>query len=168
MDGDAASPPARDAARSRVVRRAQAGGWEGVSAQFYEAQAAGAFRGVTRQVLAGGPGSGCAFEVRYFELAPGGRSRRERHRHQHVVMVLRGGGTAWLAGTSHRVAEGDLVHVAPGEAHQFVNDGEAPFGFLCIVDSERDLPVPLDEEGAGAACELPPGGDGPAPQPPYS
>jgi len=31
--------------------------------------------------------------------------------------------------------------VAPEEVHQLRNPADEPFGFLCIVDHERDRPV---------------------------
>jgi quercetin dioxygenase-like cupin family protein len=146
---------AAPAGASRVLRRTTAG-WEDVEVRPYTAGPAPA----TRQLLAGGPGSGCAFELRYFELPPGGRSRREQHHHQHAVVVLRGAGAVDLGGLRHPLGSGDLVHVAAGEPHQFHNTGNEPFGFLCVVDSERDAPVPLGEPD-GACCEPPgAGGDG--------
>ena len=39
-------------------------------------------------------------------------------------------------------AFGDAVYVAPDEVHQFRNPSATePFGFLCVVDAERDRPV---------------------------
>ena len=33
--------------------------------------------------------------------------------------------------------------------HQFVNAGDTPFGFLCIVDAQRDRPQPATRDGGG-------------------
>ena len=42
----------------------------------------------------------------------------------------------------HTLSFGDTVYVAPNEVHQLRNvSKEEPFGFLCIVDAERDRPV---------------------------
>ena len=40
----------------------------------------------------------------------------------------------------------DTLYVAPNEPHQLINTGTDPFGFICIVDAERDRPKTLDEE----------------------
>ena len=40
---------------------------------------------------------------------------------------------------------GDTVYVAPDEVHQLRNHGGEPFGFFCLVDAERDAPVPLTQ-----------------------
>ena len=64
------------------------------------------------------------------------------HQHEHVVVVLRGAGSVRLGKKQHDLSFGDTVYVAPGEHHQFKNGSETePFGFLCMVDAERDRPV---------------------------
>jgi quercetin dioxygenase-like cupin family protein len=94
--------------------------------------------------LVGEGGESTRFHVRYFEIAPGGFTSLERHQHEHVVVVLRGRGHVQLGGQVHVVGYGDTVYVAPQESHQFRNaSADEPFGFLCIVDAERDGPVLL-------------------------
>ena len=86
---------------SRVIRSAAAG-WAGVEPARYkeEGEGPGCFLGATRHTLLGaaadGPGASLDFELRYFELAPGGYSSLERHEHPHAVVVLRGRGTVRL------------------------------------------------------------------------
>ena len=50
---------------------------------------------------------------------------------------------------------GDIVYVAPDDPHQFRNADDAgePFGFLCIVNAERDRPVSVDGPGVCHICE---------------
>ncbi len=157
----AAIAPGR-AATSEVIRAGgQPGAWEGIDSLPYRHSLTGGddHRGsaVTRRLLAGGTASGCAFELRYFELAPGGRTARERHQHAHAVVVLRGAGEVRLGEVVATLAPGDLVRVAPAEPHQFRNPGSEPFGFLCVVDAERDAPTPLDDDDA-PSCSVAPGG----------
>ncbi len=92
-------------------------------------------------MLVGAAGEKTHFQLRYFEIAPGGFTTRERHHHEHAVVVLRGTGEVYLADGWHHVGFGDTVYVAPDEVHQLRNSGSEPFGFLCVVDSERDGPV---------------------------
>jgi quercetin dioxygenase-like cupin family protein len=134
--GDVSSAPA-----SRVVRCQPGFRWRGVPATDYKA-AADHWAGVTRMTLVGDRGEKTAFQVRYFELAPGGHTSLEHHGHEHAVVVLRGTGHVWLGETVHELSFGDAVYVAPHERHQFRNPSEAePFGFLCMVDAQRDRPV---------------------------
>ena len=117
--------------------------WQGVAVEDYKAPAAH-HCGVVRSVLAGTNDDQTRFQVRYFEISPGGFSSREYHRHEHVVVVMRGRGEVWLDGTWHEVGFGDTVYVAPLEVHQLRNRGAEPFGFLCVVDAERDAPVMVE------------------------
>jgi len=159
--GQAPTAGAATGNRSEVVRSAETPGrWDGIPVRRYRppseaAEVGDAWPAVTRQLLAGGPESSCSYELRYFEIAPGGRSAHERHQHEHAVLVLRGEGEVLLAGERHTLRSGDLVRVAPGDPHQFKNTGEEPFGFLCVVDAERDRPVPLDDDDA-PSCSLDP------------
>lgn len=128
---------------SRVMRFQPGFGWEGVPVHEYKQQAEH-HCGVTRTTLVGAMGERSAFQVRYFEIAPGGFSSFERHTHEHAVIILRGQGQVRLGDTEHEIGYGDAVYVAPDEPHQFRNPSATePLGFLCIVDAERDRPVSL-------------------------
>jgi quercetin dioxygenase-like cupin family protein len=116
--------------------------WQGVTPQEYK-EAADHHRGVARSVLVGEGYERTRFHVRYFEVAPGGFTTLEHHEHEHVVVVMRGGGEVRLGDTWRPVGLGDAVYVAPHEVHQLRNRTEEPFGFLCIVDAERDRPTPV-------------------------
>jgi quercetin dioxygenase-like cupin family protein len=101
--------------------------------------------GVSRFVLGPPPEAPAAFELRYFELEPGGYSSLEKHRHIHFVVVLRGQGKALVGRRVFQVKPFDVVYVPPGTPHRWLNDGPEPFGFLCPVDAERDRPEPLSD-----------------------
>jgi quercetin dioxygenase-like cupin family protein len=150
-------------AASRVVHCDENGSWEGIATLPYK-RPDGSWSGVTRQLLAGGPDTSSSFELRYFELSPGGRSSHERHLHEHAVIVLRGSGEVLLGEGVHALRAGDLVRVAAGDPHQFRNTGSEPLGFLCVVDAARDRPTPVGPDDA-PSCDLPagqarPGGEG--------
>lgn len=132
----------RRAVRSGVVRW-EGGSFPGVPVREYKADD-GSFEGVLRRHVAV-PDTG-GFDVRYFEIEPGGHSSRERHRHVHVVLCMRGAGNVQLGADTHAIGPGDVITVAPDCVHQFRNGGPEPFGFFCIVDRERDRPVPVKGE----------------------
>ena len=124
--------------------------WLGIEAQEYK-PSGGAERGtgssgVSRHVLASGEELEAAFDLRYFELAPGGYSSLEKHRHAHLVIALRGSGLALVDAELFELRPFDAVRVPPLVPHRFINEGKHPFGFLCPVDSERDRPQPLDDD----------------------
>jgi hypothetical protein len=47
------------------------------------------------------------------------------------------------------------VYIAAGDPHQFRNaeDAAEPFGFLCMVNAERDAPRPVAGSIACTICE---------------
>lgn len=142
---DAAAPPrvrrAFDAARFQ---------WEGIDPRAYKFSLGDArgmgWRGVQRLTLGGPPDLPAAFELRYFELEPGGYSSLEKHRHVHLVVAVRGRGRALVGRQVIDLRPLDLLYVPPQVPHRWINEGDEPFGFLCPVDAERDPPQPVSDE----------------------
>jgi len=128
--------------------------WEGVPLEAYK-ETTESWKGITRRELIGKRGESPKFHVRYFELAPGGYSTLEKHDHEHAVIPLRGQGEVQFGCYVYRVGFGDVIYVAPNDPHQFRNPEEAdePFGFLCVVNAERDTPESVDGLGACYICE---------------
>jgi mannose-6-phosphate isomerase-like protein (cupin superfamily) len=122
--------------------------WQGVPPQTYtdgHADGAGrSWRDTSRHIIKGRDEGG-RFDVRYFEVGPGGFTSLERHTHIHSVICVRGRGYAVVGEEVCDIEPFDHVYVPPDTAHQFVSEGGEPFGFLCIVDSERDRPRALSE-----------------------
>jgi len=150
-------PPARPPLRgnhSKVIRHGGAFEWEGVPLEAYK-ETTESWKGITRRELIGKRGESPKFHVRYFELAPGGYSTLEKHEHEHAVIPLRGQGEVQFGCYVYRVGFGDVIYVAPNDPHQFRNPEEAdePFGFLCVVNAERDTPQSVDGLGACCICE---------------
>lgn len=133
--------------------------WDGVTPTVYKSTgdlpAGMGWRDVVRHTLVGGDATGTGFQLRYFEIAPGGFSSLEKHRHVHAIIVLRGTGDVVVGTDVFRVAPFDAVFVPSQTPHQFVNAGAEPFGFLCPVDAERDRPQPLPPEEIGALLKFP-------------
>lgn len=131
--------------KDTVVRHTGDYRWEGVEVLKYKDEGAH-FQSITRQVLFDGvPELPC--QLRYFEIASGGYSTLERHQHVHRVIVLRGRGQALVGQQIVDLKELDVVTIQPYQWHQFRGTGNDPFGFLCLVSSERDQPeLPRPEE----------------------
>lgn len=141
--------------RSRVIRGG-AGDWANIEPRRYRHERGGLarFRDVTRHTLLGagrhsGEG-GLGFELRYFEVAPGGYSSLERHAHGHAVVIVKGRGAVRLGEVTEPVSPLDVVYVAPHDVHRFSADAGEALGFLCVVDRVRDRPVAVDEGGSAS------------------
>jgi ribulose-bisphosphate carboxylase large chain len=125
--------------------------WEGVERKAYaEASAGRFFAAIERQVIIGHHSGEPTMQLRYFEVAPGGHSALEKHRHEHLVIGARGVGRAIVGHEVRELGEKDALYIGPDTPHQFVNAGEGPFGFFCIVASDRDRPRDLDPEEQAA------------------
>jgi ribulose-bisphosphate carboxylase large chain len=114
--------------------------WEGRSREDYKSQEEFEFRGVSRQELTGRFGEQTAFDLRYFEIEPGGYSSLEKHLHEHVIIGVRGRGVLVKEMEEFEIKIHDVAYVGMHQKHQLHNRGREPFGFFCIVDHERDRP----------------------------
>lgn len=115
--------------------------WPGREDQRYKASRTLPFRGVRRVELVGRQGEPCHFELRYFELEPGGFTSLEKHVHTHVLIGARGRGVVVMGGERTTLDPDDVAYVAPLQVHQLRNEEDGPFGFYCIVDRDRDRPM---------------------------
>jgi len=86
-------------------------------------------------------GERTAFDLRYFEVEPGGYSSEEKHLHTHVIICVRGKGVLQTGDQRTEINTMDIAYIEPLQIHQLRNEGEEPFGFFCIVDHERDRPM---------------------------
>ena len=87
------------------------------------------------------------FEMRYFELQKGGKTSLDRHGYEHEVFILKGRGKLLLNGKEYDLRPNDAILIEPWEEHRFIQIGEDPFGFLCIVPngvSKSKYQVSLD------------------------
>ncbi len=113
--------------------------WDGVVHQPYKQDGSVPFKDISRQVLFHEAALGC--ELRYFEMDAGGFSTLERHEHEHAVMILRGHGQCMVGSEVREVMPFDLVTIPSMTWHQFRATANEVFGFLCMVNVERDRPV---------------------------
>lgn len=116
--------------------------WDGRNVAAYKTNGVLPFRDVARTELIGQSGENTAFDVRYFEIGPGGHSSLEKHLHTHVVIGARGQGVLCSGNESIPLKPFDVAYIPPLEVHQLRNDTTEPFGFFCIVDHDRDKPQP--------------------------
>ena len=126
------------------VRRFRDYRWDDTELLAYKEEGSAPFKAITRQTLFRDPA--LRAELRYFEVSPGGYSTLERHEHMHAVLILRGRGECLIGGEVRKIDTNDLVTIAPWTWHQFRANADAPLGFLCMVNVERDKPVQPSEE----------------------
>ncbi len=86
-----------------------------------------------------GPDEGAAnFHMRQFEVAPGGHTPHHCHDYEHEILILSGEGTAKSEQGDRPIKAGDVLHVPPNEKHQFINGGDSPLKFICLIPAPQD------------------------------
>ncbi len=133
--------------QSKIIRSEQFT-WPGIKRKEYKTEGSG-FKGIVRYVILGEQEDEQALnmQTRYFEIEQGGYSSLERHQHPHTVVIAKGAGSLILGNEYRNLNFMDTVYIAPGLVHQFHADRGSSFGFLCVVDRDRDRPeIPENEE----------------------
>ncbi len=113
--------------------------------EYKPADSSGGFRNINRLELMGRGLKKTGFDLRYFEIQKEGYSSLEKHRHAHVIIAARGQGIIQIGEEEYKVNPFDVVFVDSWKVHRLKNPFEEPFGFFCIVDSERDKPIQLKD-----------------------
>lgn len=122
-----------------LVRHLQDFDWENVEVLDYK-DSGTHYKEITRRVLCEGLAD-VPCQLRYFEMAPEGHSTLEHHQHAHLVIIFRGQGQVLLGNRIYAVQERDVVTIPAHTWHQFRATRGETFGFLCLVNVERDRPA---------------------------
>jgi len=78
------------------------------------------------------------FAMRLFEVQPGGYTPLHTHPHEHEVFVLSGRGVVKGPWGEKPLVPETAVYVPPQIRHHFLNSGDEPLRFLCLVPLEAD------------------------------
>jgi len=92
---------------------------------------------VSRRILLSPAEGAPNFTMRRFEVAPGGFTMRHRHNYEHEIYVLSGKGTAWTRSGEITIGPDNAIMVLPDEEHQFLNNGDEPLVFLCLIPNMK-------------------------------
>ena len=100
--------------------------------EFTEVEIEGAEK-VLISVLLGSDQKVPHFLMRHFRIEPGGHTPYHKHKWEHEIYCLSGAGEIRQKGNAWKLIPGTSALVSPKEAHNFVNTGDVPFEFLCII-----------------------------------
>ncbi len=76
------------------------------------------------------------YVMRVVELGTGGYSPKHTHPWPHINYVISGKGVLHLDGEDNELEAGAFAYVPSGKLHQFRNNGNEKFEFICIVPEE--------------------------------
>lgn len=94
--------------------------------------------GVRMRMLIGPADGAETFHMRHFEVAPGGHTPHHAHDYEHEVLILSGRGTVKGDAGERPCQAGDVVWMPPNEKHQFVNTGDVPLEFICLIPAPEE------------------------------
>ncbi|MCP4747534.1 MAG: cupin domain-containing protein [Desulfobacteraceae bacterium] len=84
-----------------------------------------------------GPEQGWSdYVLRVIEVGPEGHTPKHAHPWPHINYMLEGKARLYLNGREHDIRAGSFAYVPEGQEHQFSNNGEGVFRFICIVPKQ--------------------------------
>jgi len=95
--------------------------------------------GVTIRWLIAQSSGASNFAMRVIKVQPGAATPLHTHPFEHEAYVLQGVGGLRIADREEPLRVGSFAFVPPDITHQFINRGESPLRFICVI------PMP-DEE----------------------
>lgn len=107
--------------------------------------------GVRMRLMIGREDGAATFAMRQFEVEPGGHTPLHQHNYEHEVLVVEGSGQIVDSGdvvSSREIGVGDVIFIPANQVHQFRNESDKPFMFMCLVPTHFDcgqgepLPTP--------------------------
>ena len=78
------------------------------------------------------------FCMRVFEVEPGSSTPSHSHSWEHEIFVLAGRGVVVGEQGALSIAKESIVFVAPNEHHCFVNTGNEPLRFICVIPLQQE------------------------------
>ena len=85
------------------------------------------------------------FALRRFTMQPGGGMPRHTNTVEHEQYVLQGRGRIEIGPETYEVQAGDVVFIPEGVEHSYLNVGQEPFAFLCVIPNKPDTITIVDQ-----------------------
>ena len=95
-------------------------------------------KGVFRREVITADDGAPLFIMRVFEVEPGGATPSHSHQWEHEVFVLSGRGVVAGEQGATPIGKESIVFVAPNEPHCFVNTGNEPLRFICVIPLQKE------------------------------
>jgi len=97
------------------------------------------------------------FALRLYKVEKGGHTPLDQHEYEHQVYVLSGRGflreTEQNRSVPRELGEGDAIFVPSNSVHQFTNEHDEPFVFLCVKGNPKLYHTELASNTSGTPSE---------------
>jgi len=94
--------------------------------------------GVWMRMLIGPQDHAPNFHMRHFSIEPGGNTPYHAHDYEHEVLILHGVGIVKSEQGDRPFKKDDVIFVPANERHQFINTGDLPCEFVCLIPAPQD------------------------------
>ena len=98
-------------------------------------------QGVRMRMLIGPDDRASNFHMRHFAIEPGGNTPHHQHDYEHEVLILQGVGVVKSDQGDRPFKKNDAIFIPAGEMHQFLNTGDRPCEFICLIPAPKDCGV---------------------------
>jgi quercetin dioxygenase-like cupin family protein len=95
-------------------------------------------KGARMRMLIGPQEGARIFHMRHFEVAVGGHTPHHAHDYEHEVLILKGRALLKSEQGDRQASPGDVVWIPANEKHQFLNPGDEPLEFICLIPAPED------------------------------
>jgi quercetin dioxygenase-like cupin family protein len=99
----------------------------------FETVAAAGVAGTSKSSVVGPREGWSDHTLRVFRIAAGGHTPHHQHDWEHVNFVVAGNGSLTIGDQTFKLSTGDYAFVPPNTMHQFRNDSDGDFEFICVV-----------------------------------
>ncbi len=104
--------------------------WEGIEPVLINTDEV---QNIIKHVLVGPDDGAPNFIIRYFHVPVGQKTFYDQHPHEHGVVILHGKAKVQIKDDFHEVGPFDSVFISGNDIHQFINIGDTPLGFICVI-----------------------------------
>jgi len=95
-------------------------------------------KGVSKREVITADDGAPLFVMRVFEVGPGSSTPSHSHAWEHEVFVLSGKGVIAGEEGATPIGKESVVFVLPSETHCFVNTGNEPLRFICVIPLQKE------------------------------
>jgi len=105
---------------------------------YHDSQPTEEIQGVFKREVITADDGAPHFCMRVFEVKPGSSTPSHAHSWEHEVFVLSGNGVVVGEQGTIPIGKESVVFVAPNELHCFINSGDDPLRFICVIPFQQE------------------------------
>ncbi len=105
---------------------------------YRESDSVEEIKGVLRREVITADDGAPHFTMRVFEVEPDSSTPSHSHAFEHEVFILTGRGVVVGEQGAVPIGKDSVVFVPPDETHCFVNTGNEPLRFICVIPLQKE------------------------------